>query len=100
MKTRIRIGLILAGYVAAVLIAFGALAIRLASTRGSAQASGGMYAFGDSLLFLAVFGVAALAPTTGALYFLRSHRLFWTVLAVLALVIAVTGLAAIVLYVV
>ncbi|SBT03811.1 P7 protein (fragment) [Candidatus Accumulibacter aalborgensis] len=32
-----------------------------------------MYAFGDALLFLAVFGVVALFPTGLAIYFWR-HR--------------------------
>jgi hypothetical protein len=61
-----------AGYVAAFLMASAAVAIRVASTSGpDAQASSGMYAFGDALLFVAVCGVAALVPTGVALFFLR-----------------------------
>jgi hypothetical protein len=40
-------------------------------TQGSiAQASSGMYAFGDLILFIGVFGVLALIPTGLAAYFL------------------------------
>jgi hypothetical protein len=58
------------------------------------QASSGIYAFGDSLLFLAVFGLAAVIPTGAALYFLRPYRTFWVTISVLTLAIAATGLAA------
>src|SRR5258708_35537275 len=53
-----------------------------------------MYAFGDAILFVAVFGVVALAPTGAALFFLRPYRRFWTVLAALGLAVAVTGVTA------
>jgi len=58
-----------------------------------------MYGFGDDLLFLAVFGVAAVPPTAAALFFLRSYRSFWLVLSVVALGIATTGLIALIDYV-
>jgi len=90
-----------AGYVAAFLVASAALAIRLAQTSGpDAQASSGMYAFGDMFLFLGVFGVIALVPTGAALFFLRSRRILWIVLSVVALAVALTGVAAMTLYVV
>src|SRR5258708_11167304 len=57
-----------------------------------------MYAFGDAILFVAVFGVVALAPTGAALFFLRPYRRFWTVLAALGLAVAVTGVTAGVLF--
>jgi hypothetical protein len=89
------------GYIAAFLVAAAAVAIRVASTSGpDAQASSGMYAFGDAVLFAAVFGVCALVPTGAALFFLRPYRRFWTVLAALGLAVAVTGIAAVILYVV
>jgi hypothetical protein len=53
-----------------------------------------MYDFGDSLLFLAVFGVAALPPTVAALFFLRPHPLFWKVSSIGALAMAATAVAA------
>lgn len=91
MKT----GLVLAGYAAAVLAAMAAVAVRLSNTQGpDADASAGMYAFGDGLLFLAVFGAVSLVPTGMALYFLRPYRWFWVALSVAAMVLAATGVAA------
>jgi hypothetical protein len=53
-----------------------------------------MSAFGDAILFVAVFGVSSLAPTGAALLLLRAHRVFWKVLAVAALALAATGVSA------
>ena len=90
-----RVGLIAVGYVAAVLVSFGIVAVYVAFTSGpDRQLSGGMYAFGDSLLFLAVFGVASVPASSAALFFLRPYRAFWLALSVAALAIAATGLAA------
>ncbi len=87
------------GYIAAFLVAAAAVAIRVASTSGpDAQASSGMYAFGDAVLFAAIFGVCALVPTGAALFFLRPYRRVWTVLAAMGLAVAVTGVAAVILY--
>jgi hypothetical protein len=62
MSNFVKCGVVLAGYVAAVLAAAAALEVRLLDTQGpDAQASAGMYAFGDAMLFLAVFGFAASA---------------------------------------
>jgi hypothetical protein len=92
-------GAVAGGYLAAVLVASAAAAIRHASTSGpDAQASSGMYAFGDALLFVAVFGVVALAPTSAALLFLRPYRRFWIVFSIVGLDVAITGLAAVVLF--
>ena len=99
MKPRLKVVVIAAGYVAAFLVASAAVAIRVATTSGpDAQASSGMYAFGDTLLFVAVGGVAALVPTGGALFFLRPYRRFWTVLSALGLAVAVTGAGAAILF--
>jgi hypothetical protein len=88
MKPSLKIGVVVAGYLAAVLVASAAVGVRLATTSGpDAQASSGMYAFGDALLFVAVFGVAAL-------FFLRPYRHLWTVLSAVGLGMALTGLAA------
>ena len=95
MKPVLKGGLVAVGYAAAILIASAAVAIRVATTSGpDAQASSGMYAFGDALLFVAVFGVSALVPTGAALFFLRPYRHFWVALSALSLWVAVTGVSA------
>jgi hypothetical protein len=95
MKGLVKVGLVLAGYVAAVLLAGAALEVRLLNTQGpEADASAGMYAFGDGCLFLGVLGFAAIFPTGLALFFLRRNRWLWIALAITALAIAVTGPAA------
>ena len=95
MKPVIKGGLIAAGYAAAILIAAAAVAIRVANTNGpDAQASGGMHAFGDAVVFVAVFGVVALLPTGAALIFLRPYRPFWVALSVFSLGVAATGVSA------
>jgi hypothetical protein len=95
MKPSLNVAVVAGGYVAAFLVASVAVGIRLVTTSGpDAQASSGMYAFGDALLFVAVFGVVALVPTGAALFFLRPYRHFWTVLSAFGLGVAVTGLAA------
>ncbi len=53
-----------------------------------------MYAWGDLILFLEVFGLGAIIPTGLALYFLRPIKLFWTVFSIAALAFALTGLGA------
>jgi len=84
---------IVGGYIAAFLIASVAVALHAAATNGpDTQASGGLYAFGDTLLFVAVFGGCALVPT-GAALFLRPYHHFWIVLSALGLVAAVTRVA-------
>jgi hypothetical protein len=96
-----KIGVVLAGYAAALLAACVTVAIHVASMSGpEADASSGMYAFGDLSLFIAVFWVVALAPTGAALFFLRSYRRVWTVLSAVAVAIATTGLAALAVFVV
>jgi hypothetical protein len=101
VRPLVKVVLVVGGYAAAVLIALALVAIHRARTNTlEAQASSGMYAFGDSLLFVGVFGIAALVPTGAALFFLRPQRHFWTLLSALALAIAVTGVAAGILFVV
>jgi len=92
-------GVVLGGYIAAFLVASAAVALRVAHTSGpDAQASAGMYAFGDGLLFLAVFGAIAVVPTGAGLFFLRPYRPFWSVLSVVVLGLAATGVAAFMVY--
>lgn len=95
MTTTLKLLIVAAGYVAAFAIA--TLVVNLHATIADARGrdpSGGMAAFGDSLLFLAVFVVAAIPPTGVALYLLRSQATFWRVAAAGAIVIAATGVAA------
>jgi hypothetical protein len=54
-----------------------------------------MYAFGDSLVFLTVFGAVSTVPTALALVFLRQSRRFWVALSAAALIVASTSLAAV-----
>jgi len=83
---------VLAGYIFALCAACVMVYIRQLHTQGpDAQASAGMYAFGDAMLFGAVFGVAALLPTGLGLYYLRPVRSFWNLLAIAALPLAATG---------
>ena len=66
-----KLGLVIGGYVAACLIASADVYVwQLYTQDASAQASAGMYAGGDLLLFIGVFGVLALIPTGLAVYFL------------------------------
>lgn len=84
-----KIMVVIAGYVVALLVASGAVVLNIAGTSGSdAQASSGMMAFGDTFLFVAVFGCLALMPTATALYFLPSKTRVWTVLSGLGIVLA------------
>jgi hypothetical protein len=90
---------VLAGYAGAVVAATAAVALHVAATSGpDRQSASGMYAFGDSLLFLAAFSVAAIPATAAALFFLRSRPRFWRALAAVAALIAATALPAPVLY--
>ncbi len=98
MKSSLKVTLVAGGYVAAFLAASAVVAIRMATSGPDAQAAGGMYAFGDSIVFVAVFAALALLPTGAALYFLRPYRRFWIVLSLLCLAVAVTGLTAAILF--
>jgi len=71
MSRLAKLGLVIGGYVAACLIASAVVYVwQLSTQNASAQASAGMYAGGDLLLFIGVFGVFALIPTGLAVYFL------------------------------
>ncbi len=101
MKASSKIILVATGYLFALADAFGVVGIRIAATYGSdAQASGGMSAFGDSLLFLGVFAVAAMPASGAALYFLRPFHTLWHIGSVAALAITSTGIGALATYLV
>ena len=100
MNGLLKSGAVLVGYVIAVLVASAAVDIRIAHTSGpDAQASAGMYAFGDGMLFLAVFGTLALLPSGMVFFFLRPYRLFWIMLSIVASILAASALAAASIYV-
>jgi hypothetical protein len=66
-----KVGLVIGGYVLACLITSGVVYVKdLFTQDAAAQASAGMSAFGDLILFVGMFGVLALFPTSLALYFL------------------------------
>jgi hypothetical protein len=94
-----KISLVLSGYAIAFGIATVVVAMRVAATSGPAwQAYSGMLAFGDSGIFLAIFGLAAIPPTTAALVFLRSYHSFWRIASLVAACIAATGIASVIAY--
>ncbi|HEY9528953.1 MAG TPA: hypothetical protein VIR02_17825 [Anaerolineales bacterium] len=76
MRKLTKLGLVIGGYVAACLLASGVVYVyQLLTDNAAAQASSGMYAFGDLLLFVGMFGILALFPTGLAVYFLlRAFR--------------------------
>jgi hypothetical protein len=89
------VGVVIGGYATASFVVGAAVYVRLLHTQDAqAVASAGMYAFGDLLLFVFVFGAVALFPTGLALYFLRPVGRFWTVFSIGALAFAGTGLCA------
>ena len=71
MSRLAKLGLVIGGYVMACLIANTVVYVWQQFTKdASAQASAGMYAGSDLLLFIGVFGVLAFIPTGLAAYFL------------------------------
>lgn len=90
-------GIIVGGYFAAFLLALGVVSAYIEFTSGpDRESSGGMYAFGDALLFIAVFGMVSTVPTIVSLVLLRQSRRFWIALSVLALAVAGTSVAEVV----
>jgi hypothetical protein len=74
------------------------VAIHVAGAGDSSSQAGGMNAFGDTILFIGVFGVSALVPTGFALLFLRPYRPFWNFFAATGIAFAGTGIAAAILF--
>jgi hypothetical protein len=94
-----KVAWVVGGYVVCLLVASAAVAIRIAVMSGTAaQSAGGMYGFGDTILFVAVFGLSALVPTGAALFFLRPIRPFWNVISASGIALAATGILAAILY--
>ena len=93
MKKSVKIGIVIAGYILALVGAFVLTYIRELATQGTdAQASQGMFGFGQDILFLLVFGGLALIPTVLAFYFLRASEKFWNGFALLCLVFSIVGI--------
>jgi hypothetical protein len=93
-----KLGLVAGGFAGAIAIAV--LAVLLGgNSAADPNASGGMQAFSDMLLFAGVLGVLALIPAGAALFLFRARRPAWVTLAIVVLLLAATGVAAIVLYV-
>jgi hypothetical protein len=75
MKPLFKVAIVAGGYLLAFLVGCAAVALHSALTSESgAKASDGMSAFGDLVLFVAVFGAVALVPTGVALFFLLSKK--------------------------
>lgn len=96
MSRMSKLGLVLAGYAAAILA--GIVAAKVYDARVSAlpyDTSGGMYAGGQALTSLAAFLVVSLAPTLLALWFMRRNERFWGAVSIAALAFAGAGLLAV-----
>ncbi|HZQ06270.1 MAG TPA: hypothetical protein VFD70_06785 [Anaerolineae bacterium] len=99
MKSSSKIILVIAGYCVALLIAFLVTSIYIAVTNGpDRQTYGSMYAFGDSILCLAIFGVASIPASAMTLFFLRPHPTFWRIVSNGALLIAATSVGTLAVY--
>jgi hypothetical protein len=99
MKPLHKVSLVAGGYVLSALVAAVVVAVRIAATRASdRQSGGGMYAFGDSIMFVLVFGICALVPTGAALFFLRPYAAFWKAISVTGVALASTSIAAALLF--
>lgn len=95
VRPRVKFAIVLVGYLLAVLVAFAVVSIYVLATNGSDRnGSSGMYAFGDSLLFLLVLSFAAIPATCAALFFLREYRRFWSVLSIVAITVVTSGFVA------
>jgi hypothetical protein len=94
VKSSFKVIFVAAGYLVALVIAGVVVGIYAAATNGpDRQASSGMAAFGDSILFLSVFTVTAIPATGAALFFLRPYPWFWRIFVAGALAITTTGVA-------
>jgi len=99
MRTSTRLLAIVGGYGVAFALAILAVQVRLWLTdTPDAQASAGMYAFVDGMLFLAVLGLLSLLPTAALLTSFGSSRALWAAVAGLALIVAASGLVAVALF--
>ena len=96
MSRLANIGIVVAGYVAALAASFvaGWWYDRWAAAQPY-DTSGGMYAGGQLITELAVLLAASLPPTLIALWWLRRHEGFWKATAAMSLAFAAAGLLAV-----
>jgi hypothetical protein len=74
MKALAKVGLVGAGYFGAFAVATAVVAVHIAATQGPDRRDyAAMFDFGDTLLFLGVFGLAAVLPTGAAPAGVRSR---------------------------
>jgi hypothetical protein len=88
MSKSAKVAVVIAGYALALICAFAYFYVY---PNPEAAAYPGMAAFGDSIVFLGIFGFVGLFPTTLALYFLRPFNRFWLPFAMACLVFAISG---------
>lgn len=94
LRPAAKAGIVIAGCAVATLV------VRLfvaATSDVDRQTYSGMTAFGDSLVFLAALGVAAIPATGAAFYFLRPYGRLWRMLSVGSLATAATAVVGVVL---
>src|SRR5260221_14729414 len=95
MRPLTKVAIVFLGFVLALAIAYIALKVYVARTAGpDREQYAAMFAFGDSLLFLGVFGAAAVPAISAALYFLRPYPTFCRLLSTATLAVSVTSIAA------
>jgi hypothetical protein len=100
MRAAAKLGLVGGGYAGALAIAGAVVWLYVALTSHVDRvAQSGMTAFGDGLVFLAAFGVLAVAPTAAALYFLRPYPAFWRALSTAAVTLAASAVVSAAAYV-
>jgi hypothetical protein len=88
----LKVALVFAGYATAFVLTCACFYVRsFVIPADASQASAGMQAFADGMLFLGMFGTLSLVPTGLALFFLRKSKTFWTLFSILALAFAATG---------
>lgn len=86
---------IIFGFVLALVVAAAAVWLHTAlSSLPPEEASGGMAAFGDLVLFIGVFCIFAVMPTLRLLKLLQGCRAFWWVWGCVAALVSATGAVA------
>jgi hypothetical protein len=97
MNRWMKVGIVLAGYVLALIASVAAVVIYDQHfTAADNQASGGMIAGAELMYGTGIFLLVALAPTALALWFIRKSRAVWSWFSGLALAFAILGLAAVI----
>ncbi len=94
LRPAAKIGIVLAGFTVALMIATATMAIRQGLNAN--DPSQGMQAFGDVVLGVAVFSVLAVGPAGLGLYWLRPVTRFWDLLANVAIACSLTSPVAII----